>query len=419
MVIKPIPVDRVLNSNLWKPSNTNLGISRDTNSWFNLNQMNHDKQISKVRWVHTKTITSECIRLYPTQTQKSILLDWNEVYRRVYNLTVSYMKTKTIMNFITLRSEIDMLILGNKELKELFNKCGMPKHTRDNAIKDCIKAYKTAYANLNAKNIKHFKLRYKKKTHHLSSIVIEPAAFSKVKNGFAIKTLDIMKSSKSLLGITKECRLCYNSRTGVFLLRVPYIREFYKLVRNSPVVSLDPGIRTFQTLYSPEGNCYEICSDKTNYKIKNLIKIISKKNDENPPKKKYIQRIRDKLKNMVKDMHCKVSNFLCKNFDNIVIGNMSTKSIISNTKKLHSSTKKMCLALSHYKFKLILQNTALKFGNKVHIVDESYTSKTCGNCGQTNSKLKGSKIFNCGDCGYVCDRDINAARNILLKNTDM
>jgi transposase len=48
---------------------------------------------------------------------------------------------------------------------------------------------------------------------------------------------------------------------------------------------------------------------------------------------------------------------------------------------------------------------------------EDYTSKTCGQCGVLNQKLGGHKVFNCPEegCDYIADRDISAARNILLR----
>ncbi|CAG8820724.1 12399_t:CDS:1, partial [Gigaspora margarita] len=44
-----------------------------------------------------------------------------------------------------------------------------------------------------------------------------------------------------------------------------------------------------------------------------------------------------------------------------------------------------------------------------------YTSKTCGFCGYVYRKLGGSKIFHCPECKTELDRDINGARNILLR----
>jgi transposase len=42
---------------------------------------------------------------------------------------------------------------------------------------------------------------------------------------------------------------------------------------------------------------------------------------------------------------------------------------------------------------------------------EEYTSKTCSACGELNVSLDGSREFRC-----QCCRDINAARNIFMKN---
>jgi putative transposase len=49
------------------------------------------------------------------------------------------------------------------------------------------------------------------------------------------------------------------------------------------------------------------------------------------------------------------------------------------------------------------------------IVDESYTSKTCGKCGTLNENLKSKKVFKCNECDLLIDRDINGARNILIR----
>ena len=74
------------------------------------------------------------------------------------------------------------------------------------------------------------------------------------------------------------------------------------------------------------------------------------------------------------------------------------------------------LALSHYSFKERLLHMATYRGCKVHICDESYTSKTCGCCGNMNDTLGGNKVFVCSKCGISIDRDYNGARNIYLRN---
>ena len=55
-------------------------------------------------------------------------------------------------------------------------------------------------------------------------------------------------------------------------------------------------------------------------------------------------------------------------------------------------------------------------GVKLFLVDESFTSKTCTRCGWLNQSLGKSKTFVCKNCDLNIDRDINGARNILIKN---
>ena len=65
--------------------------------------------------------------------------------------------------------------------------------------------------------------------------------------------------------------------------------------------------------------------------------------------------------------------------------------------------------IERLKFKISQSN------NKLIIANESYTSKMCGNCWVLNNELGSAKIFKCTNCGVEIDRDVNGARNILIK----
>jgi transposase len=58
------------------------------------------------------------------------------------------------------------------------------------------------------------------------------------------------------------------------------------------------------------------------------------------------------------------------------------------------------------------------YGKKLIIVDESYTSCTCGVCGIINN-TKGKEVFDCSNCLLSIDRDATGSRNILIKNTTL
>ena len=49
------------------------------------------------------------------------------------------------------------------------------------------------------------------------------------------------------------------------------------------------------------------------------------------------------------------------------------------------------------------------------IITEEYTSTTCGECGNLNLTLGSKKVYYCQHCKIIIDRDVNGARNILIK----
>ena len=85
-------------------------------------------------------------------------------------------------------------------------------------------------------------------------------------------------------------------------------------------------------------------------------------------------------------------------------------------RNIHSSTVRRMMSLRHFDFKHKLLTYALNNNCKVHIVNESYTSKICGQCGAENKTLGSDTTFICNTCALQIDRDIHAARNICIKN---
>jgi len=62
----------------------------------------------------------------------------------------------------------------------------------------------------------------------------------------------------------------------------------------------------------------------------------------------------------------------------------------------------------------LIAKSKLKNNCVVKVCTEEYTSKTCGRCGSLN-KVGSKEIFICNKCNLVLDRDVNGARNILIK----
>ncbi|MBI3413186.1 MAG: IS200/IS605 family element transposase accessory protein TnpB [Candidatus Aenigmarchaeota archaeon] len=56
-------------------------------------------------------------------------------------------------------------------------------------------------------------------------------------------------------------------------------------------------------------------------------------------------------------------------------------------------------------------------GCKIVFVDPKNTTKMCSNCGELVEKELSERVHNCPSCGLSIDRDLNAARNILIRAT--
>ena len=106
-------------------------------------------------------IRSKLITFYPNQDQKITLLKWMEIYRIVYNMTVKFINQVKFLSFIDMRKVIKSKFLTHFKLR--IKKSRIPSHTIDKAIKEAVSMFKSCFTNLRVGNIKHFRVRYRKK----------------------------------------------------------------------------------------------------------------------------------------------------------------------------------------------------------------------------------------------------------------
>jgi len=245
------------------------------------------------------------------------------------------------------------------------------------------------------------------------TMCIEGSYFNKNKNSFCYTKLSELKTSSPIKNIKTMCRLSYNKLTNTMYLYKPTkIIDPNKINKNNKnIISLDPGVRTFQTGYSNKG-IYEF-GKGSNKKIGFLIKKINSicKRFRN---RKKTRKTQTKLKHIVDELHWKTIKNLCDNFKTIILGKLSTKKVLMKH-DLHSVVKNQLQYTRHYEFNERLKYKCNVRGNNYFYVDESYTTKICGKCGCINEIGK-KKLYNCLNCNLVIDRDVNSARNILIKN---
>lgn len=305
----------------------------------------------------------------------------------------------------------------------------VPYDTRQEAISEAVTAFKSALTNLRNGNTTHFHVGFKSKKRltslafRVNKNALDPESMSffpnrlKKDRNIRMRKRDIEKFKEN--GTTDGNFVILKTKPGYWYLCLPRTRQpiYQNAVYKS--VFLDPGVRTFQTLYSPDGVCGKIKSEGLTELAKRHDHLwsISDSSETTSKTKKSLRRrcasIRLKIKNKVNDLHWKTCSFLCSTFQNIFLPKFEVSKMVKGS-PLGSEVTRRMLQLSHYAFKERLIYYAKTKHRNVYLVDEHYTTKTCGGCGVIQ-EMGGNKMFDCRSCGIHIDRDYNGARNICLK----
>ncbi|MFD2796666.1 RNA-guided endonuclease InsQ/TnpB family protein [Promicromonospora vindobonensis] len=120
---------------------------------------------------------------------------------------------------------------------------------------------------------------------------------------------------------------------------------------------------------------------------------------------KHHVRVRDTRQHFLHQ----VSNQLVKTHDRLVLEDLNITGIMSN--------RRLARAVGDAAWGELARQLTYKQhwrGGQVMVADRWFaSSKTCSSCGQITSDLTLSdRMYTCGRCGHVMDRDLNAAANL-------
>jgi putative transposase len=339
---------------------------------------------------------------------------------------------KLNISFISLRKAI---MKSDAELKGTTEEwqCEVPYDTRQLAIKDAVSAYKSAISNKLRGNINNFTLGFKsrKAVSQIfwvdsnaikvsgSSLHIFPTRLGKKGKVLSIRKRERIKLPESIESDAKIMRL-YGAYYFIYTTKKNRADGLASREKEDNIIALDPGIRTFQTGYSPSGMVI-----KAGERHMMLLSALHKRLDEmRSLRSKAIKRtkynmksrcyvLEHKIKNVINDLHNQTASYLSKNFKTILLPSFSTSEMQKGS-GLSSNSKRNLWTLSHYKFQQKLIGLCNFHESNVYLVQEDFTTKTCGSCGYLVD-VGSSKTFLCPSCKYCMDRDVHGARNILIK----
>ena len=329
----------------------------------------------------------------------------------------------------------------------------IPYDTRQGAVKELVGAYKSAFALKRGGHIKKFQMHFKRKkavrqVFHCRANAFDPEdrVIFRTRLGKKGGKLRTRRSDLSkLLGRHDEDEkhgdfVIQKTRPGAWYICLPrkVKADRTPVFETAPYKSVfvDPGVRSFGSLYSPDGICGKVgdrfCErflDKLAKKVHKLTSLYSSRKGPDGRRlkartvrnlKRRCQILRNKIKHKVDDLHWKTCTFMTTAFQKIFIPQFGIKEMVKKKSRrgrkrvIGCETTRRMLELAHGRFLERLKYCARIKCREVYIVPESFTTMTCGACGVQNRSVGGSHTFKCQTCGYKMDRDLHGARNICL-----
>jgi putative transposase len=110
------------------------------------------------------------------------------------------------------------------------------------------------------------------------------------------------------------------------------------------------------------------------------------------------------------DFACKTARALVQSSDLVALEDLKVCNMVKN----HHLAKSIADA-SWSRFRESLEYFGRVFGVPIIAVAPHFTSQDCSNCREKVQKALSLRTHSCPHCGYIQDRDINAALNILKK----
>jgi putative transposase len=414
------------------------------------------------------------IRIYPRKDQKLTLKRWFGAYRWTYNQLVAKSKDRdpatkwTKYNLKTLRGyalNSDSTLLKANEMYSWVLQT--PYDVRDGATEEFITALKANFAKKKKNPSFRFDMQFKsKKKHRQESIPILAKHYKKAGVFFpeSFGTQPLGMGQEPLPNRLKyDARLIQNKVGHYFMVipmaplhidtprsawdflglwHVPHHTYFQESDVDLNIASIDPGVRTFATIYDPGSiknpggkwikwgesdisRIYRLClhADKLQSQIDTPRKQRSRQSTrkgQTSRMRKAFRKIHLTIQNFVKEFHCRCAKWLCENYNLILLPKFETQQMVSTktskSRKINSKTVRQMLTWSHYSFQQRLIHKSSQYPNcHVEMMTEEYTSKTCPECGFIHRNLGGNKMFRCPQCKYTCDRDSHGSRNVFLK----
>ena len=367
------------------------------------------------------------VRLYPTEKQEILINKTLGCCRFVHNKTLSDCKQsyEQTQHFPSKNERITNLVALKDEFEFL-------KEVDSTALQQSVRDFNSSLDNF-FKNRSHFdfpkfKSKHKSKQSYrvpynssnanvLDNKHIKLPKLGRVKT----KRFDMPEVYK-IFNITVE-----RTNIGKYYASICIETEVQQLPKTGKQVGFDLGL--IDLLIGSDGTRYErpkfayAFKDKLAEEQRKLSKMRTKLEradanlDEckNYQKQKHkVAKLHEHIINCAKDFNHKLSRKLVEEYDLLAFEDLNISGLIKNRNLAYSISDVRWSQLLNF-----IQYKCQWYGKEFKQVDRFYaSSKICSECGAYHRDIVNSlsvREWTCPDCGAHHDRDINAAKNILIQ----
>ena len=376
-----------------------------------------------------KLLKSFKVEINPTEEQKIRICKTIGTCRYVYNFYLGHNKALYDNGKKFMTGKSFSLWLNNEYIPNNPDKAWI-KEVSSKAVKRSIEDGYTAFTRF-FKHQSHFPKFKKKGKSDVKMYFVRnnPKDWQCERHRFKIPTLGwVRMKEKGYIPTTKDGYVIksgtVSAKAGRFYVSVLVEIPDVKIDNHSNGgIGIDLGLKDFAIVSN--GKTYKNINKSTRIKKleKQLIReqrSLSRKY-ENLKKGESTQRANiQKQKFKVQKLHHKMDNIRTDYMNKTIAEIVKTKPsyIAIEDLNVKGMMKNRCLSKAvasqkFYEFRARLKAKCDENGIELRIVDRFYpSSKTCHHCGSVKKNLKLSdRIYRC-ECGYVADRDFNAALNL-------
>lgn len=346
-------------------------------------------------------------RMYPTKEQQGLILFTLERCRLLYNRFLaeriqSYETTGTSVNYYDQANTLNERKQHIPALKQVHSQ------VLQDVAKRLDKAYQAFFRRVKNGEKAGFP-RFKPVTQY-DSFTYPQAGYSLSGNKLKLSKLGEVKIKlhRQPQGKIKTCTVIV--KNGKYYACLSCEVNEQQLPVCEDAVGIDLGVKHLAITSDGEIHNSPKFLREAERKLKRKQRSVSRKKKGSKRRRKAVHDLakqHEHVANHRKDYAHKVSRQLVNQYGLIAFENLNVQGMVKN----HNLAKSIVDA-GWSQFVQYTTYKAESAGRRVVLVNPYNTSQMCSNCGSIVKKKLSERVHRCS-CGYIEDRDINAAKNIL------